>query len=492
MSSFFSKLFGVSEPKAPSVSEEVTHINQEVYKKSVELSERNKTLLLLRKIDEIILSSVTDKYEIARRVTSLLVMETDFQIAAIFQYEEKKQMLKRLAIYEKSSVFESNVKNSAEQFYVSEISTAEIDNAIILSVRDKMPKSSNTLQNSLLTKDGFSKAQIMQESTGIKSVYAYPLIVRNQLIGSMVIALVDEEQNIAEYTKDLLERLVQVIGIALDNASLYTELQEANEKLKTLDKLKDEFVSLASHELRTPMTAIKSYLWMTLQGDSGLLNDTQKLYIERAYNSTERLIKLVNDMLNISRIEAGRVTVELQKTDIYKLTQEVVEDVQPRASEVGVHVAISPTPDLPAVLADGDKIKEVLFNLIGNSLKFTPKGGNVIISFNKNEDVIETIVTDTGVGISAENISKLFQKFSMLPESYAANKNVSGTGLGLYISRSIIELHHGKIWASSEGIGKGSQVSFTLKVFTEDDAKLLAAKQETSQKEKLGIVHSQI
>lgn len=273
---------------------------------------------------------------------------------------------------------------------------------------------------------------------------------------------------------------------------LYNELQSANEKLKELDKLKDEFVSLASHELRTPMTAIKSYLWMTLQGDAGPLNDTQKLYLERAYSSVERLIKLVNDMLNISRIESGRVTVELQKTDLYKLTQEVVDDVQPRAGELGVHVAISPGNNLPEVIADPDKIKEVLFNLLGNSLKFTPKGGSITVSFGQNADMIETTVTDTGTGISPENISKLFQKFSMLAESYSANKNATGTGLGLYISRSIIDLHNGKIWALSDGVDKGSKFSFSLKVFKEDDLSLADVGNTSQPKEKLGLVHSQV
>lgn len=488
----FKKLLGTDTASKVDLPQELVRINQGMYKKSVELSEKNKTLLLLRKIDEIILSSVTDQNEIAKRVTSLLVTETDFQISSIFLYDSKKGLLNRIALYETSAMFENNIKNSTEQLYLSEISLNETNNIIVQAIKEKRTKSSNTLQNSLLPPNSSSQAFEMQKATGTKSVYVYPLIVRDQMIGAIVVALTNEEQSMPEYTVDLLDRLVQVIGIAIDNAALYNKLQDANEKLQELDKLKDEFVYLASHELRTPMTAIKSYLWMTLQGDAGVLNDTQKLYLDRAYSSVDRMIKLVNDMLNISRIESGRVTVELQNVDIYKLTQDVVMEFQPRASELGVNIVISPVAQLPQVLADSDKIKEVLFNLIGNSLKFTPKSGTITISFSQNNGMVEIKVSDTGAGISPENISKLFQKFNMLPESYANNKSASGSGLGLYISRSIVELHRGKIWASSEGMGKGAQFIFTLKVFNESDLGHLSSDEKQQNKENVGLVHTQL
>jgi signal transduction histidine kinase len=492
MLSFFKKLFGDVTIASLPATDEVPHINQEMYKKSVELSERNKTLLLLRKIDEIILSSVTNKKEIANQVTQLLISETDFKLISIYLYSKTAGELQRFSFA--TAHQDINVQSSKYDSAISKetISIADSNNLIAQAVVDKMTKSTNTLTYTILIDESEDRVKEIEQSLSIKSAIAYPMIVRNQQMGVMVIALADLEQDISQYTKDLLERLSQVIGIAIDNASLYTELQDANEKLKTLDKLKDEFVYLASHELRTPMTAIKSYLWMTLQGDAGPLNDTQKLYLERSYSSVERLIKLVNDMLNISRIESGRVTVALQKSDIVGLVKEVIEDVGPRASEAGVSVSLVPPPPLPAVLADADKIKEVLFNLIGNALKFTPKGGSVTVSFAENNGFVETNIRDTGAGISVENISKLFQKFSMLPESYSVNKNASGTGLGLYISRCIIELHQGKIWVTSEGHGKGSQFSFSLKTYKENDLKITNSVNSNIVKEELGIIHTQL
>jgi signal transduction histidine kinase len=243
------------------------------------------------------------------------------------------------------------------------------------------------------------------------------------------------------------------------------QLRSANDQLKEVDKLKDEFVSLASHELRTPMTAIKSYLWMAIAGKGGKLTEKQQYYLDRAYRSTDRLITLVNDMLNISRIESGRVLLDLSEVDIVKLAQEVAEEVLPHAQQLGIYVNVEENSATPHVLADPDKIKEVLINLIGNSLKFTQRGGVIEVSFAVH-NFVHVTVRDSGVGIAASDLSKLFQKFGFIPGSYVINRTVTqGSGLGLYLCRSIIKMHGGEIGAASEGIGKGTTFTFSLQKF---------------------------
>lgn len=261
------------------------------------------------------------------------------------------------------------------------------------------------------------------------------------------------------------------------------DLKIANQRLKELDILKDEFVSVASHELRTPMTAIKSYLWMALDGRGGPLTEKQKYYIERGYTSVDRLIKLVNDMLNISRIESGRLKMEMQAVTLDKLITEVIEEMLPRAKELGIELILDNKDDVPPVLADPGKIREVLINLIGNSLKFTSSGGSITIALSVTGGMVETKVTDTGDGISPEELPRLFQKFGLLPGSYAANQAVSGTGLGLYICRSLVELHEGQIWAKSDGRGKGTSFSFTLKLFSESDLREFIIKNNNKMKD---------
>ncbi len=301
----------------------------------------------------------------------------------------------------------------------------------------------------------------------------------------------DEIESLSHSFASLIDQLLEREHL-LEQIS--SQLKDANEKLKALDKLKNEFVSVASHELRTPMTAIKSYLWMALKGKGGELNEKQRYYIERSYNSVDRLVRLVNDMLNISRIESGRISIEFQSVDLNRLTQEVVDEVLPRAGELGISVTIQKLGSHPRVLADPDKIKEVLFNLIGNSLKFTPKGGSITVSFSQQNGFIETMIKDTGAGIAQEDMGKLFQKFGLLTGSYITNQTSTslGTGLGLYICRSIIDLHGGEIKAASQGRGNGAIFTFTLKEFKESESQTFKTENPADKKDSVDLIHAEL
>lgn len=337
-----------------------------------------------------------------------------------------------------------------------------------------------------------------------------PLYVRDNFHGALLLGDKKSGELYSEQDIDFLTIFGSEFSVAVQNALSYDEisrfnvtlkeevehatkdLKQANEKLKEVDKLKTEFVSLASHELRTPMTAIKSYLWMALKGKGGPLSDKQAYYLDRAYRSTDRLIKLVNDMLNISRIESGRISLDLESVDIQRLTRDVVEEVLPRAQELGISVEIHASSLLPRVLADGDKIKEVLINLIGNSLKFTPKGGQIQISFSVNT-MVEVRVSDNGAGISSEDLPKLFQKFGLIQGSYTVNKTATqGTGLGLYICKSIVELHGGKIGVQSGGVGKGAVFSFTLPKFSKELLDRYKIQKNVKKVDTVGLVHTQV
>jgi signal transduction histidine kinase len=460
---------------SPATSDELVHINQEMYKKSAELSDKNKTLSLLQNLNELLLGSITSIQDIAKQVTQLLVHENDFLIAALLLYDKNTKSLQSTAITQNIQLIDLGKP--------MEISLSEDTNLIVQAIKSNQTKFTNSFANV------FPASGNTQE---VKSIFIAPLFVRDEIIGALVIAMNEEEKDMSEHRLDLLNRVVGALRIGIDNALLYQQVEDSNVRLKELDKLKNEFVSVASHELRTPMTAIKSYLWMALEGKGGALTEKQKYYIQRGYNSVDRLIRLVNDMLNISRIESGKISIELQSVDLVKMTQEVVDEVLLRAKEVGVTIEMQKLDTLPRVFADSDKIKEVLFNLIGNSLKFTPKGGTITISFFRKDDFIETSIADTGAGISIEDSGKLFQKFGLLPGSYITNQTSTqlGTGLGLYICKSIINLHHGEIKAESEGRGKGSTFSFTLKVFDESDMKELKKENPQEKKDTAELIHA--
>lgn len=249
------------------------------------------------------------------------------------------------------------------------------------------------------------------------------------------------------------------------------DLKVANLKLQELDKLKDDFVSIASHELRTPMTAIRSYVWMALHKADIPLSQKLQRYLYRTLISTERLINLVNDMLNISRIESGRVQITPQVFDIQSIVKEVVTEVDIKAKEKNLQLKIVEDPTLPKVFADPDKVHQVLLNLVGNALKFTPANGVITLSFFSDGKEVEVLVKDSGVGILKEDLAKLFTKFGRLESSYEHSSSTGGTGLGLYICKSLINMMKGRVWATSEGIGKGTTFIFTLPVAS---AKVLA------------------
>ncbi len=449
-------------------SAELAHITQEIYKKNFELAERNKTLSLLRKIDEIILSSVTDVKQIAQQVLDVVAIDAEFKAVALYLPNPVMNVLRRVAV-SRTELIESFLVQFQHLLYVEEVKISEDNNIIASCFREKKVQVTHDISSLLFPHGGEKEIDKFGAKDQIVCSLVYPFIVRGEAMGVIVISIGEDEVALSPTQLALIERLVGVIGIAIDNALLYQNIQAANERLKQLDKLKDDFVSVASHELRTPMTAIKSYLWMALDGQGGPLNDKQKYYVERGYASVERLIKLVNDMLNISRIESGRLTVEMSSIDIAKLVKEVVEEVGPRAKELGLSIEVEVGDGVPLVMADGDKIKEVIYNLIGNSMKFSQRGGKIIVSIIKWGKAVKLAVKDTGAGIALEDLPKLFQKFGILPGSYVTNQPTLGTGLGLYICRSLIELHGGRIWAVSEGHGKGATFIFTLKEFNQEE-----------------------
>lgn len=443
---------------------ELAHVTQEMYKKNAELAHTNKTLSILRKIDEIILSTVTDIGEIAQKVANVVTLQAEFKRVSILILD-KDNSLVRVAISDTPSIRQAE---TAVNIFLkgTKISMNNDQNFVVKSIKERRLLTAHEFADVLSPDVTRENAKIMEGIIGIKSTLIYPILVRGGVIGAMVISISQSEDAVNPYEKDLIDRLAGVIGIAIDNALLYQKIQEANQKLKELDKLKDEFVSLASHELRTPMTAIKSYLWMALAGKGGVLSEKQKYYLERSYNATDRLIKLVNDMLNVSRIESGRISIDIKPLDLPKVIIDVITEVTPRAQEFGLQVTYTPNP-LPQVLADTDKLKEILINLIGNSLKFTPPGGQVNVVASQNNNIVVVEVRDNGKGIKAEDLPKLFQKFATIGTAYLTKQNTQGTGLGLYISKSLVEKQGGRMWLHSDGENKGTSFYFSLPIATQ-------------------------
>ena len=256
--------------------------------------------------------------------------------------------------------------------------------------------------------------------------------------------------------RDVEGKIVGFLRVAKD----ITEKKRYERRLKELDKMKSDFVSNVSHELRTPLTSIKGSVDNMLDGLTGLLNEKQIRYLSRIKSNADRLSRLINDLLDLSRIEAGGIEVRPATLPLTALAEEVAEHLKPLAAEKLIRIEV-PSPDpTVTVWADRDKVTQVLMNLIGNAVKFTPQDGKVTVAIEKNgNDYIQISVADTGPGILPEEANKIFSKFYQVAN--IDNQKPKGSGLGLAISKALVEMHGGKIWMESE-LGRGSTFYFTL------------------------------
>ena len=307
-----------------------------------------------------------------------------------------------------------------------------------------------------------------------------PLNVKDKTIG--LIALGKKEAGDMYNDEDL--QVLQVAGaqvaIALENALLYQEtknfsiklereveratrdLKKANAQLKKLDAAKSEFISIASHQLRTPLTVIKGYISMMLEGNFGKLTDSECESLEKVFESNERLIQLVENLLNISRIESGRLQFNFEEVDFSKMVASVVEELSGYVKKKNLRLEYKPpAKPLPLVKLDEEKIRQVVMNLVDNAIKYTKQGG-VTVRVEQDKENITFCVSDTGMGISEADLANLFKKFSRGKGTSLVH--TEGTGLGLYVASIMIESHQGRIWAESAGEGKGSKFCFALPV----------------------------
>ncbi|HLE24151.1 MAG TPA: GAF domain-containing protein [Thermodesulfobacteriota bacterium] len=296
---------------------------------------------------------------------------------------------------------------------------------------------------------------------GHHSLLGVPILLEGKAAG-VIWFLSYKERKFAEREANLLSTLGNQISIAIAKARLYRDLKKTNEKLKELDVMKDEFVSMSSHELRTPMSAIAGYVSMLFEGDFGELPSEAKDALTDVNTATQRLISLVNDILDVSRIEQGRLELKILEFDLGEICQEVLDNLTPISQEKGIKLAYQKSAEVvrPLVSADMNKVMQVLNNLVGNALKFTQKG-EVIITHRFDGNLIITDVIDTGVGISSQDQQFLFQKFQQLDKTLSGNR-LGGTGLGLYFSRELVRAMDGDLWLERSEIGEGSTFSFSL------------------------------
>jgi signal transduction histidine kinase len=263
----------------------------------------------------------------------------------------------------------------------------------------------------------------------------------------------------------VLDRMICLREFKCQSGGTLRELTETNRKLKSaglkikeLQTLRDEFISMAAHQLRTPMTTIKGNIAMILKGDAGKIPPMAREFLEDAYKGNEQMVRLISNMLNVSQIESGQLIVNLSDVQIENLIMDVIDDFAMEAKSHGLELKyLKSKPKLPKVRVDPAQIKEVLANIIGNAIAFTPHG-HVHVKSYLEADMVVVAIQDTGVGIAPSSQKQLFKKFSRLAQPAPFKK---GSGLGLYICKMLLNEFGGKIWLKS-AVGKGTTFYFSL------------------------------
>jgi PAS domain S-box-containing protein len=291
----------------------------------------------------------------------------------------------------------------------------------------------------------------------LASLLILPLRTRREILGALVIAANTAERAMTDANLPLAEMLAERASLAIENAKLYTEQVEARRKVEDFSRLKDEFLSIASHELRTPVTSIKGYtqLAKTLIRENDLV--TSEEYLDIALDQIDRMSRLILELLDVSRIETGRLEIRREPIEWSSFVKEVVHRHHTAVNDHRFHLNVP--DDTMIVSGDRDRLEQVLSNLIENAVKYSPEGSEIFINVNHRDNEVVTSICDRGIGIPADELAMVFERFHRGRQ--VSSTNYGGLGLGLYITRQIVERHSGTIWVESKE-GSGTTFYFAL------------------------------
>jgi signal transduction histidine kinase len=301
-----------------------------------------------------------------------------------------------------------------------------------------------------------------------RGVLGVPMRRDRQVVGAITVTR-SEAGPFTDEQIDLLTTFAEQAVIAIENVRLFNEIEDKSRQLETASRHKSEFLANMSHELRTPLNAIIGFSEALSERMFGELNDKQAEYISDIKESGRHLLSLINDILDLSKIEAGRMELEPADFDLPASIENTLILVRERAHRHGIKLECMLDDRLGSIRADERKVRQVLLNLLSNALKFTPDGGRIVVRAAAHDDFVEVSVADTGVGIAVEDQAAVFEEFRQVGP---AARRFEGTGLGLAISRRFIELHGGNIRLTSR-VGTGSTFTFTLPLIvgrTREDA----------------------
>ena len=306
--------------------------------------------------------------------------------------------------------------------------------------------------------DEFPDARGPQARFGNRTTLAVPLVRKNQAFGAIIMRR-REVRPFSDKQIELVKTFADQATIAIENVRLFNEIQDKSLELEVANRHKSEFMAGMSHELRTPLNAIIGFSEVLQERMFGEINEKQAEYLEDIHSSSVHLLSLINDILDLSKIEAGRMDLELSSFDLRSAIENALTLIRERATRHAVKLELQSDPEIQQWTADERKFKQIMLNLLSNAIKFTPPGGTITVRAQRASGAVEISVSDTGVGIKPDDQALVFEEFRQVGGD--SLKKSEGTGLGLALTKKFVELHGGVMTLRSE-IGKGSTFTFTL------------------------------
>lgn len=433
----------------------------ELNKAQEELDKRLIGLNALQKISRQITTTL-DANEIFNRLDKSLAADLGFERILILMVDENKGLRCRLQIGFSKEFTDQTIVHLAKE------------PSLLNDLKEGHPFSSLTS-----TKQHKEKISSL---FGIEHFLLNPILTQDGFIGLLFIGNRSPEALITEGDEELISILANQIGQSLENTLLFEQvyrshqelefkvqertkqLASALEEVQRISKNKSDFVSAVSHELRTPLTSIKGYASILMTGKIGDIPPQVKDRLEKINKHSDNLVKFINDLLDISRIESGRVEMKLIQHNVPSLIDNIRDLLTPQMKDKNIQFKAEIPGDISDLFVDISQVERVFINLLSNAVKFTPLGGTIAISAQPQNDFILFEISDTGIGIKEEDVPKLFNQFYRIDNE--VNRNVKGTGLGLSLVKNIVEAHKGKIWVTSK-VNGGTTFHFTLPIVNE-------------------------
>ncbi|MCX5707003.1 MAG: GAF domain-containing sensor histidine kinase [Candidatus Omnitrophica bacterium] len=438
----------------------IVRTDMELNKIQDELDKKITGLYALQRISRAT-STALEENQIFKRINPEHLEDLGFERASGFLWHNE----------EKKFILQLNVGYSEEEINRIKIFIGANEERCLKLIASEKTFSSLSQSDNLIAKEE------MRNIFSVTSFIISPIISQQGNKGLLFVGTQNTETLITEGDEELIKILATQLGQTLDNAHLFEktwraqqeledrvkertrELTLALEEVKKISRRKTDFVSSVSHELRTPLTSVKGYTAILLAGKLGKLPQEAQERLEKINRHTDELVHIVNDLLDISRIESGRVIMKLEPIDLRNTVAKVGDLLSGQLKEKNIYLDVIMKPSACSVLADNSQIERVFINLFGNALKFTPAEGKISIQNHKIDKMVQVDVSDTGCGIPKEAQEAIFEEFFRVDN--AINQGVKGTGLGLALVKNIIEAHGGKIWVKSKA-GSGATFSFTL------------------------------